>query len=308
MTGMQKIRYCALGAVLLLSVSSVSVLAACGRRSFAAVTSETATHPFAETERETVQTEAAREKKNDERMEEGNEGYRGFTLDDVLHSEEGDIHFNLYIPESYDGNTPYALYLTLPGYEGLYFQGVGINIQSEDFAFEAQKYNEKMIIVAPQLEDWGEISARKTVSLTEYLLDHYSIDRTKVYINGYSGGGETLSMVLDMHSELYTAALMCSSRWDGGYDTVTAAKIPVYFVIGDSDEYYSADPFRKAYQEIRKRYEAEGLTEDEISKLVQLDVKPESYFRAGGVNNQHGGGGMLFPRDESVMGWLFGEH
>ena len=70
MTGMQKIRYCALGAVLLLSVSSVSVLAACGRRSFAAVTSETATHPFAETERETVQTEAAREKKNDERMEE----------------------------------------------------------------------------------------------------------------------------------------------------------------------------------------------------------------------------------------------
>lgn len=133
MTGMQKIRYCALGAVLLLSVSSVSVLAACGRRSFAAVTSETATHPFAETERETVQTEAAREKKNDERMEEGNEGYRGFTLDDVLHSEEGDIHFNLYIPESYDGNTPYALYLTLPGYEGLYFQGVGINIQSEDF-------------------------------------------------------------------------------------------------------------------------------------------------------------------------------
>lgn len=131
MTGMQKIRYCALGAVLLLSVSSVSVLAACGRRSIRGGHIETATHPFAETERETVQTEAGlREKKNDERMEEGNEGYRGFTLDDVLHSEEGDIHFNLYIPESYDGNTPYALYLTLPGYEGLYFQGVGINIQS----------------------------------------------------------------------------------------------------------------------------------------------------------------------------------
>ena len=145
-----------------------------------------------------------------------------------------------------DGNTPYALYLTLPGYEGLYFQESESTSKARDFAFEAQKYNEKMIIAAaPQLEDWGEISARKTVSLTEYLLDHYSIDRTKVYINGYSGGGRNTFHGTRHASELYTAALMRSSRWDGGYDTVTAAKIPVYFVIGDSDEYYSADPFRE---------------------------------------------------------------
>ena len=39
---------------------------------------------------------------------EGGEEYRGFTLDNVLHSEsEGDIHFNLYIPDSYDGSRPY---------------------------------------------------------------------------------------------------------------------------------------------------------------------------------------------------------
>ncbi len=38
---------------------------------------------------------------------------------------------------------PYALYFTLPGYEGLYFQGVASNLQSEEFGFEAQKYNEK---------------------------------------------------------------------------------------------------------------------------------------------------------------------
>ena len=85
---------------------------------------------------------------------EGTEEYRGFVIDNVFHSaSEGDIHYNVYIPENYDGSEPYALYFTLPGYEGLYFQGVAANLQSEEFGFEAQEYDEKMIIVAPQLSD-----------------------------------------------------------------------------------------------------------------------------------------------------------
>lgn len=117
------------------------------------------------------------------------EEYRGFAIDNVLHSvSEGDIHYNVYIPESYDGSEPYALYFTLPGYEGLYFQGVAANLQSEKFGFEAQKYNEKMIIVAPQFNDWGETSANQTIALAEYFLETYNIDRTKVYGSGFSGG------------------------------------------------------------------------------------------------------------------------
>ena len=123
-------------------------------------------------------------------MTAGTETYRQFVLDNVLHSDtEGDIHYNLYVPEDDGTDTPYALFVTLPGYEGLYFQGVGGNLRSEDFAFEAQKYKDHMIVAAPQLEDWGETSARKTVALTEYLLEQYSIDRDQVYINGYSAGG-----------------------------------------------------------------------------------------------------------------------
>lgn len=156
----------------------------------------------------------------------GTEIYREFVVDSVLHSGEmGDIHYCIYTPEEYDGSEAYGLYVTLPGYQGLYFQGTAMNIRTEEFAFEAQKYNDKMIILAPQLDDWGETSARK---------------------------------------ELYTAALMCSSKWDGGYDAVVEAKLPVYFVIGESDEYYGAEPFRSAYREIYERYEAEGLSEEEI--------------------------------------------
>ena len=86
---------------------------------------------------------------------EGSETDRGFLLDNVLHAQEGDIHYHIYVPDSYDGSESYALYLTLPGYEGLYFQGVGENLRREDFAFEALRYNDKMIVAAPQLSDWG---------------------------------------------------------------------------------------------------------------------------------------------------------
>ena len=76
---------------------------------------------------------------NGDTVTEGTEEYRGFLLDNILHSEnDGDIHYNLYVPDSYDGSTPYALFFTLPGYEGLYFQGVGENLYSENFEFEAQ--------------------------------------------------------------------------------------------------------------------------------------------------------------------------
>lgn len=47
----------------------------------------------------------------------GTEEYRGFILDNVLHTNDnGDIHYNVYIPDSYDGSEAYALYFTLPGY------------------------------------------------------------------------------------------------------------------------------------------------------------------------------------------------
>ena len=50
----------------------------------------------------------------------GTQTDRGFVLDNVLHDpQEGDIHYNVYIPDSCDGSGPYAVFFTLPGYEGL---------------------------------------------------------------------------------------------------------------------------------------------------------------------------------------------
>lgn len=236
---------------------------------------------------------------------EGTEEYRGFVIDNVFHSvNEGDIHYNVYIPESYDGSKPYALYVTLPGYEGLYFQGVAANIQSEEFGFEAQKYNSEMIVVAPQLSDWDETSANQTIALTEYFLEQYNIDSSKVYGNGFSGGGETMSIVMGKRPDLFTAYLQVSSQWDGEYESVAERHLPVYFAIGSNDEYYGSEPTREAYDTFHSLYEQQGLTEVEIDELLVLDIKEHDYFTQRNMSNEHGGGG-LFAYDEEIMGWLF---
>lgn len=243
---------------------------------------------------------------SDDDMTPGTETYRGFTLDSVLHSaQEGDIHFNLYVPKSCTPENPASLFVTLPGYQGLYFQGVGVNLRTEDFGFEAQGYDGSVIVVAPQLSDWGETSARQTIVLVKWLLETYSIDSGRVFLEGYSGGGETLSLVMGMEPGLFCAALFCASRWDGDLETLAAARVPVYMVIGESDEYYGSAPAEKAAAELEDIYRKERLADEEIADLVVLDVKPASYFADGGVANQHGGGGALFCRDAQIMGWLF---
>lgn len=255
---------------------------------------------------QTSQEESAPPLKNKSKtVTEGTENYRGFVVDNILHSDhDGDIHYNVYIPESYDGKTPFALYFTLPGYEGLYFQGVAQNLKSEEFGFEAQKYNDKMIIVAPQLSDWGETSANQTIALAQHFLENYNIDRSKVYANGFSGGGETMSIAVGKRPDLFTAYLQVSSKWDGEFEPVSKQRLPVYFAIGEDDEYYGSAPTKSAYDTLYTLYEKQGLSKEEIDKLLVLDIKKHSYFTERGMSNEHGGGG-LFAYDRDIMGWLF---
>ena len=154
--------------------------------------------------------------------------------------------------------------------------------------------------------EWGETSANQTIALLEYFLAAYNIDREKVYANGYSGGGETMSLVMGKRPELFTAYLHCSSQWDGDLEVLAESRTPVYLAIGEGDEYYGSEPTKRAYDTLYNLYEQQGLNESEIKEILVLDIKGDSYFRERGMNNQHGGGG-LFAYDENIMGWLFGK-
>ena len=113
-----------------------------------------------------------------------------------------------------------------------------------------------------------------------------------------------MSRVMGKRPDLFTAYLHCSSQWDGAYEPVAESRTPVYLVVGESDEYYGSGPSEEAYRNLYDLYRQEGLTDEEISGLLVLDVKDADYFESRGVTVQHGGGN-LFAEDEEIMGWLF---
>ena len=240
----------------------------------------------------------------DDSLEVGTIERNGFIVDNVFHSRnQGYIHFTSYYPENYDATKDHAIYFALPGWEGLYFQGVGANMQ-EPFPFEAQKYNSDMIIISPQLDDWGEESANDTIALVEYFLNNVNIDESKVYISGASGGGETLSIVLGKRPELFTSALFISSQWDGDLNVLANARTPLYIVIGENDSYYGSENAKNAYNSLYEMYENQGLSQDQINDILVLDVKQHDYFSSRGISDEHAGLG-IFAYDEDVMSWLF---
>lgn len=84
---------------------------------------------------------------------------------------------------------------------------------------------------------------------------------------------------------------------------LAAAKTPVYLAVGEDDSYYGSGPLKSTYAQLRELYEQQGLAQDEIDRLVVLDVKPGSYFTERGFRDQHAGG-QAFAHDEEIMGWL----
>jgi hypothetical protein len=63
-------------------------------------------------------------------------------------------------------------------------------------------------------------------------------------------------------------------------------------------------PTQSAYDTLYTLYQEQGLTDDEIDRLLVLGIKPHAYFTARGMNNEHGGGGLA-AGDAEIMGWLF---
>lgn len=234
----------------------------------------------------------------------GAEVFDGFEVDDVFHAPSGaDIHFCTRVPEAADASER-PLFVTLPGWEGLYFQGVAENLRWERFAQEAAASDEHMIVLAPQLDDWGWTSANQTIELVEHFVAHYGVDASRVYIEGYSGGGETLSLVMEERPELFCAALAVSSQWDGELTPLVEARTPLYLFTGRDDSYYGSGSFVQTADELQRLYREKGLSEEEIAELVVLDVKEAAYFEALGYSDQHMGGGAA-ATDDTAMGWLF---
>ena len=142
----------------------------------------------------------------------------GWTRGQILNGETGEIHFSYYLPESYDAGKSYPMMVVMPGYDRMWFgeDSSGSNLDWNGVQVWTE-LEEELIVVSAQLTDWHETSARQSIELTEYMLEHFSADPDRVYAAGYSAGGETMSRAAALRPDLYAAYLHGASQWDGTY-------------------------------------------------------------------------------------------
>ena len=153
----------------------------------------------------------------------------GIISEQILEGETGTIHYSYYLPENYDPQKEYPLMMTMPGYDRMWFgeDSSGSNLSWDGFLCWTE-LPEEMIVVSAQLTDWHETSARQAIELTEYFIDHFSVDQNRVYAAGYSAGGETMSQAVSMRPDLYAAYLHGASQWDGDYAPIAENGVAVY--------------------------------------------------------------------------------
>ena len=193
----------------------------------------------------------------------------GVIAEQILSGNEGDIHYSYYLPENYDENKAYPLMMTMPGYDRMWFgeDSSGSNLEWSGFRVWTE-LPEDMIVVSAQLTDWHETSARQAVELTEYFIQNFSVDKSRVYAAVYSAGGETMSKAVAMRPDLYAAYLHGASQWDGTYDPIAENGVAVYIFMAENDEYYGSGKAREAYDGLWEAYETAGWSAEQIDEIL----------------------------------------
>lgn len=233
----------------------------------------------------------------------------GLVANQILEGETGKIHYSYYLPEGYDETREYPMMVVMPGYDMMWFgeDSAGSNLNWRGF-LSWTELDEDLIVVSAQLTDWGETSARQAVELTEYFLEQFAVDPSRVYAAGYSAGGETMSQAVAMRPDLYAAYLHGASQWDGEFTPVAENDVAVYIFMAENDEYYGSQKARDAYEGLHDAYEAAGWPEEEIETVLQLEIPDNEYFSQRGITeNYHGGGNVLF-EDDSILNWILSQH
>lgn len=251
---------------------------------------------------ETVTTESETQSKTENMPEK-----TGIIAEQILNGNDGEIHYSYYLPEDYDQSKTYPLMMTMPGYGMMWFgeDSSGSNLSWNGFRVWAE-LSENMIVVSAQLTDWHETSARQAIELTEYFIENFSVDKSRVYAAGYSAGGETMSQAVSMRPDLYAAYLHGASQWDGAYEPIAQNDVAIYIFMAENDEYYGSEKARSAYSGLQAAYREKGYTDEQISERLVVEIPDNEYFNRRGIYNYHGGGNVVFD-DENILNWILAQ-
>ena len=228
----------------------------------------------------------------------------GLFAEQIFSGADGDIHYSYYLPESYDGSRKFPMMVVMPGYGMMWFgeDSSGGNLNWSGFTAWT-RLDTEMIVVSAQLTDWGEKSTRQAIELTEYFINRFAVDTSRVYAAGYSAGGETMSRAVAMRPDLYAAYLHGASQWDGDYAPIAENGVAVYIYMAEGDEYYGSAKARSAYENLHEAYENAGWSDTDIDKVLRIETPDNTFFNEKGIYNYHGGANVVFD-DPDNLNWV----
>lgn len=236
--------------------------------------------------------------------------FNGFSVDEVLATSSGDLHYSYYLPPGYDAGRRYPMIVTVPGYGELLHSSSdgtpGVNLYASPTSLAWTRVEEPMIVVAAQPAGYDATAATQVTELVEHFLTSYQVDPSRVYAQGYSAGGEIMSRVLNDRAEVFAAYLHTSSQWIGTVDDVVANETPVYVFMAQSDEWYGEQRALDAPAALVNGYRAAGLSEDRINGLVAINLPADDYFTPQGISYFHAGG-MVASLDPDVQAWVLAQ-
>ena len=281
---------------LVLVLALILALAGCGAGTEAPTQPETTPAPSAEPTEDPLESTASAATSEPVQT--------GLFAEQIFSGADGIIHFSYYLPDGYDSAKTYPLIVAMPGYGEMWFgeDSAGSNLRWNGVQAWT-KLSEPVILVSGQLTDWGAKSARQANELAEYMIDHFSVDTSRVYAAGYSAGGETMSRAVSLRPDLYAAYLHGASQWDGSYAPIAENSVAIYIYMAEGDEYYGSAKARSAYENLHEAYENAGWSDTDIDKVLRIETPDNAFFNEKGIYNYHGGANVVFD-DPDNLNWV----
>lgn len=164
------------------------------------------------------------------------------------------IRFKIYIPATYSPHKEYALATHFHGLGGEKRPTAELSGSTWFKNILASEYGEDTILLLPQCPvgmDWPH--NRETIDavwlLIDYLTEHMSIDKDRLYLSGHSYGSMAVSYMIEAHPNTFAAAVMGSGA--GALSSYTSlenlATTPIRMFCGDADGYSFHLRFRALY-------------------------------------------------------------
>ena len=151
-------------------------------------------------------------------------------LDRVVVVDEAEYRYQVYVPRHYQESELWPVILSLHGGDARGADGIRPTERGLGTAIRRYPDRYPAIVVFPQAPvggaDWQDLAGRVALAALDATLDEFSTESSRVYLTGFSMGGNGSWYQLYHHAERFAAALVIAGHIGGQQYGFTSPYIP----------------------------------------------------------------------------------